>query len=255
MRAATRRGRCLGALLSLGAFAGCGDTVDEQPLAVRGAALARDATVSGSQYNRFACLTCHAERPADVGERILPGAVLQGAARRPSFWSGEVLHLREAVGRCWVHFMRGQDADLDGPTGQALWAWLDALSPAGSTEGTAPLTFTWPRTSRDLGTGGDATRGARVWQRACASCHGTFGAGTGRLAPLASLLPADTLTEHCQGELPVGVESYAAYVRLIVYQKTRHGSFLGYAGSMPPFAQEQLSDADLGDLIALFRCP
>ncbi len=234
---------------------GCGDTVREEPLAVRGAALARDPTVSRSQYNRFACLTCHAERPADVGDRILPGATLQGAARRPSYWNGEVLHLREAVGRCWVHFMRGQDADLDGPDGQALWAWLDALSPPNDPAGTSPRTFTWPRTSRDLGDQGDPTRGAVVWQRACASCHGSFGQGAGRLAPLTSLLPSDTLTEHCQGELPVGVPDYAGYVRLVVYQKTRHGSFLGYAGSMPPFAEEQLSDADLADLVAMFRCP
>jgi len=242
-------------LVALGTLVGCGDTVREEPLAVRGAALARDANVSGSRYNRFACLTCHAERAADVGDRILPGAVLEGAVRRPSYWNGEVLHLREAVGRCWGSFMRGQDADLDGPDGQALWAWLESLSPAGSTAGTAPVTLTWPRTSRDLGTGGNATRGAVLWQRACANCHGSFGAGAGRLAPLASLLPQDTLTEHCQGELPFGVDSFAAYVRIVVHQKTRHGSFLAYAGSMPPFAEEQLSDADLADIVAMFRCP
>ena len=39
---------------------------------------------------------------------------MAGAARRATYWGGEVLHLREAVERCWVYFMRGVRADLDG---------------------------------------------------------------------------------------------------------------------------------------------
>jgi thiosulfate dehydrogenase len=243
-----RRALCAAALL----LAGCGDVVRNAPLAERGAQLARDPSVSRSQYNRFACLTCHAERAGDVGGRSLPGAVLAGAARRPTFWGGEVLHLREAVGRCWLYFMRGVPADLDGPTGDALYAWLAALS-EGDAGVTDPVPFTIPRTARDL-PGGDAARGQRVYARACQSCHGAFGSGSGRAGPLVTIVPGDTLAEHCRGTPPAGVADLPTYVRLVVYQKTRHGSFLGYGGTMPPFSTESLSDADLADIVAMFRC-
>lgn len=238
--------------LVLAALAGCGEAAPPATLAERGAALARDPSVTRSQYNRFACVTCHAERAADAAGRTLPGAVLAGATRRPSYWGGEVFHLREAVERCWVYFMRGVPADLDGPSGDALYAWLDALS-AGDAGVTTAVPFTVPRAALDL-TGGDATRGARVYARACQSCHGTFPGGAGRLGRLVSVLPNDTLNEHCRGIPPVGVADLPTYVRMVVYQKTRHGNFLGYGGTMPPFSMETLSDADLADVIAMFPC-
>lgn len=246
--------RCLGGL-ALAALVSCADETVVAPLAERGAALARDPNVSGSQYNRFACTTCHVDRPTEAGERIMPGAPLRGAARRPSYWNGETTHLREAVARCWVHFMRGRAEDLEGPTGDALGAWLESLSPNGATEGTAAIAHSWPRSTRDLGAGGDPARGRVLYQRACANCHGAFGSGQGRLGPLVSIVPQDTLAEHCQGELPAGVPDYASYARQVAYQKTRHGSFLGYAGSMPPFATELLSDEEMAHIVALFRCP
>lgn len=238
------------ALLSLG----CGDDVERRPLAERGAAIARDPASARSQYNRYACVTCHAERPRDVGQRLLPGAVLEGAARRPTFWGGETAHLDEAVARCWTLFMRGDAADLAGPTGDALAAWLWSLAPDGSTTGTGAVAHTWPPTAVDLGATGDAARGLAVWGRACASCHGAFGTGQGRLSDLVSQLPGDTVSEHCSDVLAPGRDRQE-YVRTIVYEKTRHGSFLGYAGVMPPFSFEALSDADLRDIVAMFRCP
>lgn len=239
------------AAVALG-LVGCGDTERVAPLAERGAQLARDPSVTRSQYNRFACVTCHAERAEDLGGRTLPGAVLQGVSRRPTFWGGEVLNLREAVARCWVYFMRGVEADLDGPTGDALWAWLDALSPADAGV-SAAAPFTVPRTAIDL-PNGDAARGARVYARTCQHCHGAFGSGAGRIGTLVSVLPTDTLNEHCRGTPPAGVADLPTYVRMVVYQKTRHGGFLGYGGTMPPFSTEALRDADLADIIAMFRC-
>jgi mono/diheme cytochrome c family protein len=231
----------------------CGGEVRDGTAVELGASLAANPRVTRSQYNPFSCLTCHAVRPG--GDRILPGAPFQGAARRPSFWGGEVIHLREAVERCWVNFMRGDATDLDGRDGRALAAWLESLAPEGSTEGTAPVPRTWTTTVRDLGEG-DPVRGRALWQRACAYCHGALDTAAGRIAPLVSRLPQDTLAEHCDDDISVaGYTSRPAYIRAIVAEKTRHGNFLGYAGAMPPFAVEVLPDDDLRHIASLFVCP
>lgn len=232
----------------------CGGEVRDGTAVELGASLAANPRVTRSQYNPFSCLTCHAVRPG--GDRALPGAPLQGAARRPSFWGGEVAHLREAVERCWVGFMRGDARDLDARDGQAIAAWLESLAPEGSTEGTAAVPRTWTTTVRDPGAGGDPALGRAAWQRACAYCHGALDTAAGRLAPLVSRIPQDTLAEHCDDDLAVaGYTDRQAYIRGVVAEKTRHGSFLGYAGAMPPFTQEVLSDEEMRHLASLFRCP
>lgn len=243
------------ALVAVVALVACGDIDRQEPLAVRGAALARDRSISRSNYNVYACTTCHVERARDAGERLFPGAPLEGAARRPSFWNGEVLHLREAVERCWVDFMRGDPRDLEGDTGDALDAWLQSLAPAGSTTGTQAVRMTWPRVAADLGPNGDRVMGQRVWARACARCHGSLDTGAGRLGNLISIVPRDTQREHCDDELPAGTVDYNVYIRGVAVEKTRHGSYLGYAGVMPPFSTEVLSDDDLRHLTAFFSCP
>lgn len=232
----------------------CADTDRREPLSAQGAEFARDPTVSRSRYNVFACTTCHAVRPGDVGSRLLPGAPLEGAARRPSFWGGDTVHLREAVERCWVFFMRGVSTDLDGPTGDALSVWLDSIAPEGASAGTEPVPRTWSRTVRFLGDG-DAALARPVWDRACANCHGAIGTGAGRLGPSVSVVPTDTEREHCAREFPPTYPDATTYMRTVVVEKIRHGSFLGYAGSMPPFPTEVLSDEDLRHLTMLFRCP
>ena len=100
------------------------------------------------------------------------------------------------------------------------------------------------------------TAGKDLYEKNCASCHGALETGVGRISPLASVLPRDTLAEHCDDDLAiVGYTDRQAYIRAIMTEKTRHGSFLGYAGVMPPFANEALSDAEMRDLASLFRCP
>ena len=117
----------------------CADTELRLPASAEGAAIAQNPGSSRSRYNVFACTTCHAVRPSEVGARLLPGAPLEGAARRASFWGGETVHLHEAVERCWTFYMRGTPTDLDGRTGEALYAWLESLSPDGSTAGAQPV--------------------------------------------------------------------------------------------------------------------
>jgi hypothetical protein len=45
------------------------------------------------------------------------------------------------------------------------------------------------------------------------------------------------------------------YYRVLAIEKVRHGSFLGYAGRMPPFATELVSDRDLRDLLVYMGLP
>lgn len=253
------------ALVALSMVAGCGDTVVErrEPLARRGAELARSQRASGSRYNLFACATCHAERPEDVGTRVLPGAPLQGAARRPSYWGGSTVYLPEAVERCWTNFMRGdplgargpmgEPLGLEGPDGEAIFAYLDALAPEGSAAGVAAVPMTYPPTVRDL-PDGDAAAGPAAWDRACGYCHGAAFTGAGRLGELVSVLPRDTIREHGDDTREPGV-GLREYLRTVTVEKVRHGSFLGYAGSMPPFSNEALSDRDLANIIAYFNYP
>lgn len=166
-----------------------------------------------------------------------------------------MVRLREAVERCWVNFMRGDARDLDSPDGRALDAWLLSLAPEGSTEGTDAVRVSWPSTVRDLGPG-DRARGQIVWNRGCARCHGALGTGDGRIGTAASVIPRDTIREHCDRDfMAVGYTDRQAYIRATVTEKTRHGSFLGYAGVMPPFASEVLSDDEMRDLTAFFICP
>jgi thiosulfate dehydrogenase len=41
----------------------------------------------------------------------------------------------------------------------------------------------------------------------------------------------------------------------VFVEKTRHGGFLGYGGTMPPFSLNVLSDEDLADLLTFLRLP
>jgi thiosulfate dehydrogenase len=56
-------------------------------------------------------------------------------------------------------------------------------------------------------------------------------------------VPDDTLNAHLAQYGP-------ACTREIFIEKVRHGSFLGYAGRMPPFSEEVLSDAQVADILA-----
>ncbi len=248
----TRTARFVSLLLAASA-GGCSDGPVHAPLSTLGASIAQDPAASRSRYNVFACTTCHAVHAAEAAGRVLPGAPLEGAANRSSYWGGETVFLREAVSRCWVGFMRGTPTDLDGPTGDALSAWLVSLgTDAGTAAATVPAT--WPRTITDPGPG-DAAAGQAVWTRACQSCHGSFGTGARRLGTIVSVLPNDTVQTHCSDTVPAGYADRNAYIRTIAAEKIRHGSFLGYAGTMPPFSVETLSDAQVRDLAAMFRCP
>jgi len=224
--------------------ASCGP--DHLTYAQYGAQLARSADIAQNRYNAVTCVTCHAERTSDVGTHIYPGAVLEGAAARPSWWGGNVLDLHVAVEDCYMHFMGGPRLDPTGDTAQALDAYLTDLASHAPASSTQAVPFTVPPSIADIAPG-DATRGADLYAHACETCHGAKHTGTGRLG-LASLLPDDTFTAHLMQYGP-------ACTREIFIEKIRHGSFLGYAGTMPPFSTEVLSDAQIADILAYLEVP
>lgn len=222
--------------LALACGSGAQPTSFETALA-HGAAVFGDPNASESTQNRFACSTCHVAAPADEKGLLLPGAPLAGVTNRPTFWAGQEDDLLRAVNACRTRFMGARDPwTRDDEEAKVLYAYLDS-NPGPPT----PAPFTVVQQITDL-PAGDPARGAVVYAAACANCHGVRDAGFGRLTPRAPLLPAQTLADH-------------AYLtpdeqRLVFVEKVRHGVFLGYSGTMPPFSLEVLSDAELGALLA-----
>jgi len=206
-----------------------------------GAALFSDPTITGTEYNRLACATCHAtERPAPGAKSaLLPGAPLAGVTLRSSFWGGAENDLLRSVNNCAYYFMLADSPyDAKDATASALYAYLDSL-PSGPEDET-PAPFTVLVSVKDVPTG-DASRGKDIYHRACESCHGEIHTGKARLTTRAPILPDQTLAAH-------PLDTYTAEQRRLVFiEKTRHGGFLGYGGQMPPFSLEVLPDTDLSD--------
>ena len=240
------RARSAVASIAFAALATSACTPARESYAQYGGQLAQDAGIAANRYNAFNCLTCHAEHASDVGARIYPGAVLEGASARPSWWGGNVLDLHTAVEDCYMHFMGGPRLDPNGEPAQALDAYLLSLSSDASSTGTQAVPFTVPPSIADIAPG-DATRGSDLYTHACSTCHGTKHSGTGRLG-LASIVPDDTFTAHLMQYGP-------ACTREIFVEKIRHGSFLGYPGTMPPFSEQVLSDAQIADILAYLEVP
>ena len=228
----------LGVLGALGAACSAGVASPVQGTAVEhGRAVFEDPGASPSTLNRVACATCHVAEPRDEDGRIFPGATLAGATRRAAFWAGQEDDLLRAVNTCRTYFMGARDPwTRDDEEARVLYAYLDTLPGEAR-----PVPFTVLQAITDLPPG-DRARGAEVYSAACGSCHGAAVSGLGRITERAPLLPQQTLEEH----------SYLKPTerRLVFVEKVRHGVFLGYSGTMPPFSVEALSDADLGALLA-----
>jgi thiosulfate dehydrogenase len=222
----------------------CGDPDPEivQASAIdHGKALFNDPSIAGTSVNSYACGTCH-QAVASADDRIFVGAPLAGAIERPSFWGGARLELLDAINECLTIFMfksepwNGEEVDA-----RAMFAYLESL-PSGPAD-VAAAPFTVVKAIEPL-TGGDASNGAAVYQRACAQCHGAAHTAANRPVPNATLLPEDANAGHPAPE-------YAAEDRAFIFvEKARHGAFLFYDGTMPPFSAENLSDEELADIVA-----
>jgi thiosulfate dehydrogenase len=136
-----------------------------------------------------------------------------------------------------THFERAISFDPAVPAAEDLYSYLVSIA---STPPTKPVPFTIVRVAMDL-PAGSAGRGEALWRRTCSGCHGDAHTGNGKISPLASTVPEDTISLH-GGSGPV-------VTREVIIEKIRTGSYLGFAGVMPPFSAEVLSDTDVSDLL------
>ncbi len=235
----------LGALGAAPLLASCGGETSVEVVEARdrGELFFADPAL-GREGNTVACVDCHEVSPG--GDPYLTGSPLSRVADRPSYWGGQELDLIDAVDQCLYWFMgRGEPLAPGDPTGDDLYAYLATLEGEDAAAAAQPFSLgavAWPGA-------GDATRGEPIYTQACASCHGARNDGEGALVPSSPKLPDDTLAAHPLGE-------YSEEERRLVFvEKVRHGPFLGYGGTMPPFSVEVLSDVDLADLLAYLAVP
>ncbi len=233
---------------------GCSDDL-AQPVIQGGTAvdhgkvLFSDPGIVGTTVNVYSCSTCHDTGPADP-DVLRSGGSLVGVTKRPSYWGGQELDLLRAVNACLYYFMlENTPWTAEDEQARAVFAYLDSISQG--SEGTAAVPFTILVSIADL-PAGDAIRGAKHYQRACASCHGATHTGKDRLVARAPVLPEQTLGDH-----PIG-QYTAKEQRLVFVEKVRHGGFVSYSGEMPPLSLEALPDSDLADILQyldLYKTP
>lgn len=227
------------------AAAGCGDPevqVVEITAAEHGKDLFADPATAGGT-NKVSCATCHAENEADA--KHLSGGHIAGATLRTSYWGGQENTLSRSINHCRNFFMTADEAwDGTEDDAVAIYAYLESLEDGASADA-VPFTI---GDVVDPGEG-DAAKGKVVYDKACASCHGTKSTAEGRLLSAAPTLPEETLIEHPEPK-------YDDEDRLLVFvEKIRHGGFLGYGGTMPPFSLEAISDQELADLLSYLEVP
>lgn len=227
----------LGIIAWVAPLAACDDGQDLTiPASVQGRALASDPGLSPSEFNVFACTTCHSTTP----EEGYVASSLYGAIDRESYWGGAVSGLIEAADFCYVYFMRGfPSLDPRSDDARALYEWLDTLS-TGMPLPTRPLTIVEAvyDPSETLET--DATRGEIVYDRACRVCHGSPSTGQGRLGDNVVVIPEASVEFARDNFVPL---------RLVLAEKVRHGQFFGVGGNMPLWPLERMSDQELADLL------
>jgi thiosulfate dehydrogenase len=241
----TRNDKLCAVLLTAGLLVGCTEEaaapiVKHGTAIDHGAALFNDPGISGTDLNTYSCATCHESGAVDTAV-VRPGGSLAGVTKRPSYWAGQELDLLRAVNACLYYFMlKDIPFTAEDEEARALYAYLESLSEGN--EGISEAPFTVVVNIADL-PAGDAARGGVIFRRACQGCHGAAHTAAGRLVERAPILPEQTLEEHPLGEYT------AKEQRLVFVEKTRHGAFITYTGTMPPFSTEKLSDAAMADIL------
>jgi thiosulfate dehydrogenase len=224
-------------LILAAVLAGC-DANGPVAAADYGEELFNDPGFSRSEFNSFSCATCHDTRPDSGSVRI--GATLYDGAFRDSWWGGYAPRLIDAVGFCYVYFMRGEPLAPDDERGRALYEYLVRLSSAKPSPA-LPMTVV---ENVGIVPRGDPVRGETVYGAACRVCHGDPHTGRDRISYLASIIP-ETSVGFARQQFNPPIDP-----ALVVVEKVRHGQFFGVGGNMPLFSREALSDDDLGAVLA-----
>jgi len=194
----------------------------------------------GSATNQATCATCHAS-DATPGRA---GNSLADLAFHTAFKGGMATTLLDASNVCITGWMGGAALGDADPRWQALRGELEALAhPDQTTPNTpAPEVLADEAAYQAAYAGGDATAGARVYQRSCAGCHErelTVGAARApRLAELAELSIGRIAQQvRTSGPPPSGT--------LDASDTT--------PGPMPFFEPADLSSVDLANVVAYVR--
>jgi thiosulfate dehydrogenase len=210
-----------------------------------------DPSLSASPFNAFSCATCHAVvAPSDASDPaarragpLYPGYNLFDVVHRGSWWGGYETRLLDAINACMTNFMGGAPLSADDPRARAIYEYLATVSPDSPSP---PFPLTVVKNITDLAPGGDAGRGHDLYDRGCATCHGTPHTGEGRLGSKSSIIPEDTLN----GPVCARAPDPHACTRTVVIEKIRHGRFFNIGGLMPLYSVEALADTEIVDLLA-----
>jgi thiosulfate dehydrogenase len=237
----TRQHRCA-RLLAAGLVVLAFETVAcdrDVPASEFGERLFSSTAVSTSRFNKFSCATCHAKvdgAPTVVAGRWDAGYNLSGVSARTSWWGGGSTTLLDAMNVCIEQFMGGKALAASDESARQLGAYLDEGAPADPLP-VAPFSVVRVTTSLTELTG-DPNKGAQIYAAGCQRCHGAVHTGSGRLDPMISLVPEDTL------------RVFPASARAAFTEKLRHGRFFNIGGVMPFYTLEAMADSDLADLMA-----
>ncbi|NUM80188.1 cytochrome c [bacterium] len=213
---------------------------------------------SGEQFfysvidHGYACYDCHTVSNADTSSRIRPGHSLLNAAGRNDYWGNRVRgrheHLMGAALYCLVKFQKiefeklqkkykdstdGIDASdqLPAEMQSSLNEYLLSISNGRSPDLSHTMAYDAENKlsfknyyQKILSFKPDTLKGASIYHRACAWCHGLDGEGIDGKGEALDIKPSQTLT---------------------IIEQVRQGGY-----RMPFFQTDIISDQELADIIA-----
>ena len=126
--------------------------------------------------NGLHCGLCHGLE--SISEEGLDGPLFAGhglgdAARRLSYFNGQLTDLVDALNQCRVNWMEAPALDPEEEACLEYLAFLDSLGPPGDPLPALSYRVASPRISGPPR--GDPAAGCRLFSRACESCHGRYG--------------------------------------------------------------------------------
>lgn len=255
MRAPGRIATLLTAILATAAC-GAGDPTAPTPEPAAATPADRGRALFGRKVGGLSCADCHstsAEDQPDPARRRV-GHTLADATRRPSWWHGTLESGKGSVGdavlTCVARFQhrnwnRGlpvlpdgrkdlSKVELPAADREALVAFLETVARPGP----HPASPARPDASREAlarvrALPGDAARGRKAWDAACALCHGQGG--------------ANNLGPSLRGDLAPDRLRVLSYVRSGPNRSERETHDMW----MPAFGPDSLPDQDLADVAVL----
>lgn len=191
--------------------------------------------------NRLHCGLCHGLGPflrEDPAGPLFAGYGLGDAARRSSYFNGQVTSLVGALNQCRVSWMDAPALDPGERSCREYIAFLDSLDTPGAPALQLSYQVDSPRISGPAR--GDPAVGCGLFARACESCHGRYGEGgvPGRGSSLWNReLTPDLVRRHVRLSGPRSPPPDSAFAR----------GLLG--NGMPFWTRARMSDIELEDLV------